>query len=306
MLSEVFYWIVNMSIIGSITGLIILILREIKVIPRLLVYLIWPAVLIRMTIPFGITNEFSLMNFVSKFTTKTVSINGIESLPGFSASNFIMGADKYFPIEYKTKLLENVFGIASLIWIIIALAAIFSAGLLYYFTKSEIKNAIHIKDNIYESLSVATPTVYGIFNPKIILPEGIPENNIEYILVHEKVHIKRKDNLIRVVAIMIACLHWFNPFVWIMLKSFFIDMELTCDAKVLKNMSKNEKKDYAAALFECSGNSKTFMASAFGTSKIKVRIENILSYKKLTITSSIFFVMLFAAVIIVLLTNAEI
>jgi len=295
-----------MSIIGTIAGLIMLLFRTTKAFPRSLLYLLWPVVLIRMTIPFGIANKFSLMNLISKFTTKTVSINGVDSFPGLSTSNFIMGADKYFPIVYKTKMLETIFGIASMVWIIIALSGIIAAGLLYYFTKSEIINAEHMKDNIYKSASVSTPTVYGIFNPKIILPLGIAKNNIDYILAHENVHIKRKDNLFRVIAIVTACLHWFNPFTWILLKSFFIDMELTCDAKVLKNLSVKGKKDYAFALLDCSGYSKTFMASAFGSSKIKVRIENILSYRKLTIVSGIFFGILFTAVIIVLITNAKI
>lgn len=306
MLTGVFYWILNMSIIGSISGSVILALRKVKGIPRFPIYLLWSIVLIRMIIPFGITNEFSLVNQIAKFTTRTIPIRLSVPLPEISMSNFVMGANEYFPIMYKTKNLERIFGISSVIWIIITVAAMISAGLLYYFTKSEIRNARHMYGNIYESANVTTPTVYGILNPKIILPVDIVENNIDYILAHEQIHIKRKDNLFRIVAILVACIHWFNPLVWIFLKCFLIDMELTCDSKVLKNLSENEKKEYARTLLDYSSDRQTFMSSAFGASKIKVRIENILSYKKLTIASGIFFTLLFISIVFVLLTNAKI
>jgi hypothetical protein len=62
-----------------------------------------------------------------------------------------MAAGSYFPIVYKTNLLEDVFTIAASVWIVVALAAFFSAVLLYIFTKAEIKNATKLKDNIYQS-----------------------------------------------------------------------------------------------------------------------------------------------------------
>ncbi|MHB1483710.1 MAG: M56 family metallopeptidase [Saccharofermentanales bacterium] len=306
MLTGVFYWILNMSIIGSLSGLIILALRKIRGLPRFPVYLLWPVVLIRMVIPFGITNQFSLVGQIAKFTTVTVPVRIFVPFPEISMSNFVMGANEYFPMVYKSKNLENIFAVSSIIWIIFAIAGMISAALLYYFTKSEIRNARHLNGNIYESANVTTPTVYGIFNPKIILPADIADNKIDYILAHEQIHIKRKDNLIRIAAISVACIHWFNPLVWIFLRYFLVDMELTCDSKVLKKLSENEKNEYAHALLDYSSGRQTFMASAFSSSKIRVRIENVLSYKKLTITSCIFFALLFSAIIFVLLTNAKI
>lgn len=303
LLTEMFYWVLNISIMGSIAGLIVLLMRRIKTIPRFAIYVLWLLPLIRLWIPFGIANEYSLLSLLSRFTTKTVVIH--EDLPELTTSNCIMGAKRYFPIEYKTDLLASVFNIASFIWIIVAITAIFTSVLLYVFTKSELKNTEHIKDNIYKSDKITTPAVYGIIHPRIIIPDVLASGDIDYIIMHEKVHIKRKDNLLRVVAVITACIHWFNPLAWIFLKCCFEDMELACDAKVLKALNEKQAKDYAHAILACASG-KAYFASAFGGAKTRSRIENILSYKKLTALSSLCFAALIAAIFIIIITNAAV
>ena len=135
------------------------------------------------------------------------------------------------------------------------------------------------------------------------MPANIANADLEYILKHEQIHIHRRDNLWRVVAVITACVHWFNPLAWIFLKCFFNDMELACDAGVLKKLDDNGKKKYASALLACS-TGKTYYASAFGSAKTRLRIENILSYKKLTLVSGLCFAALFIVVALTVITNA--
>ncbi|HEX9060332.1 MAG TPA: M56 family metallopeptidase [Clostridia bacterium] len=303
LLTEMFYWVLNISIMGGIAGLIVLLMRRIKTIPRFAVYVLWLLPLIRLWLPFGIANEYSFLSLLSKFTTKTVVIH--KDLPELTMSNCVMGAKTYFPIEYKTDLLKSIFNIASVIWIIVAIAALFAAVLLYAFTKSELKNVEIIKDNIYRSDKITTPAVYGIIHSKIIIPAGLALGDIDYIIMHENVHIKRKDNLLRVVAVITACIHWFNPLSWIFLKCCFEDMELACDSKVLKTLNEKQAKDYACAILACASG-KAYFASAFGGAKARSRIENILSYKKLTALSSLCFAALIAAIFIIIITNAAV
>lgn len=301
MLSEIFYWILNISIIGSVCGLIIMALRKIKKLPRFAVYTLWLVPLIRLWIPFGVASKYSLLSLVSLFTTKTVVV--WQELPELTITNSIMSADSYFPLEYKTDLLSRIYGISSVIWIVVALACIISSLALYLFTKTELENAVHIKENIYTSDKITSPAVYGIIKPKIIIPAGIAEGDTEYIVIHERVHIRRKDNFWRVVAVVTACVHWFNPLIWIFLKYFFADAELACDNKVLKDLDESRSKGYATAVLTAS-RGKAFFASAFGGAKTRVRIENILSYKKLTLVSTLCFTALIIAIAVVLITNA--
>lgn len=303
MLSEIFYWVLNASIVGSVAGLVVLLLRKIKTLPRFAIYALWALPLIRLWLPLGIANEYSLLSLISKYTTKTVVIR--EGLPQLTITNTIMGANSYFPIEYKTDLLENVMNITSVIWIIVCIAAILTTMLLYFFTKSELKSADHMKGNIYQSDRILSPAVYGIIRPKIIIPAVIANGDTSYVIMHEQVHIRRKDNLYRIVAVITACIHWFNPLAWLFLKYFFVDMELACDAKVLKGLNQKQADAYAFAILSCASG-KAFFASAFGGAKTRVRIENILSYKRLTFLSSLCFTALVVIIAVIIITNASV
>lgn len=303
MLAEVFYWIVNMSILAGFTGLIVAMLRKIPRIPRFAVYLLWLLPLIRFWIPFGPVSQWSLLGLISRFTTRTVMIWNEPGVPEFSMSNSIQAADSYFPIVYKSDTLEDVFAVGSVIWVVIAAAAILTSIFLYAVTKRELRDARHLRGNIWQSGKITAPAVYGIFRAKIIIPDFVTEQDLPYILAHEKVHIRRRDNLWRVIAIITACVHWFNPLSWIFLKWFFTDMELACDSKALRVLGEDRAKAYASALLACAAGKSVF-ASAFGGARTRVRIENILSYKKLTVLSTLAFGALIAAVAFVLITNA--
>lgn len=304
MLTEAFYWILNMSIIGGITGSLILLLRKIRRLPGFFIYCLWIIPLIRLWLPFGISSKYSVMTLVSEFTTKTVYAFGPEGIP-VTYTNAVMAAKNYFPVIYKTSTLESIFSISALVWAVIFAALIISMVFLYRFTKGEVKGALHVSENIYRMDGISTPAVYGIFKPRIIIPADMPDESLKYVLFHESVHLKRRDNLLRCVAVITACLHWFNPLSWVFLKYFFEDMEIACDAKVLKLLNKDEQNQYALALLNAAAG-KTVPVSAFGGPRVKVRINKILSYKKLTLVSGICFSLLAAAIIIVLLTNAQI
>jgi len=280
-----------------------LLLRKIKILPRFAVYVLWIFPLIRLWLPFGIANEYSLLSLISRFSTKTVIIR--ERSPQLTTTNSIMGANSYFPIEYKTDLLENMFNVASVIWIIVCCVAILTSVFLYFFAISELKSAELIKDNIYKSDRITATAVYGVIHPKIVVHSALADGDIDYIILHEQAHIERRDNLFRTFAVITACVHWFNPLSWIFLKYFFADMELACDAKVLKSLTENQTKEYARTIIAYSSG-KAFFSSAFGGAKTKVRIENVLSYKKLTIFSSFCFAALVLLVTVIIITNATV
>ena len=107
-----------------------------------------------------------------------------------------------------------------------------------------------MRDNIYVSDKITSAAVYGVFRPKIIIPKGYELRyelqNSDYVLAHESAHIRRKDNLWRIIAVISASIHWFNPFAWILLKKFLEETELACDEQVLADCGKI-RKAYATA-----------------------------------------------------------
>ena len=303
MLQEVFYWIFNMSITAALTGILVLLVRMIKKIPRRIMVFLWLVPFLRMTVPLGLNSPYSLMTLISKITTKTIVVFQPTEEISFSMMNSVMAANTYFPITYKVNILDDIFRVASVIWLIVSLAIFLMLIIIYFTTIHEIKDSIHLKDNLYLSEKVTSPAVYGIIRPKIILPLSYKDRDIELIIQHEKTHIRGRDNLWRMVAFMVVAMHWFNPLAWMFLRALLADLELSCDERVLVKLGADRSKEYATALLECR-QGPTVFASAFGGARIRTRIENVLSFKKLTWISLVAFVALIGIIFYVLLTNA--
>lgn len=303
MLQEVFYWVFNMSIAASITGVIVMFVRLVKKIPRRFTVFLWVIPFFRMTIPLGLSSPYSLMSLLSRFTTRTIVVYQPAEDVSFSMMNCVMAADSYFPITYKVNILENIFTTASLIWVIVFLAITLMLAVIYFTTLREMKDAELLRDSICLSDKITSPAVYGIIKPRIILPTAYADKDIELILLHEKMHIRRADNLWRVLAFLIVSAHWFNPLCWVFLRLFLTDIELSCDECVLVKLGDDRSKEYARSLLESRESANVF-TSAFGGAKIRIRIENILSFKKITWISLIVFLTLLTAIFYVLLTNA--
>ena len=303
MLQEVFYWIFNMSITAALTGLLIMLVRLAKRIPRRLTTFLWIIPFLRMTVPLGLDSPYSLMSLLSKITTRTVVVFQPTDDISFSMMNSVMAANSYFPITYKVNVLENIFSVASVIWVVVALAIILMLTVIYFTTLYEIKDSKHLRDNIFLSEKITSPAVYGILRPKIVLPTSYKDRDIELIIQHEKTHIRGLDNLWRMIAFLIVAVHWFNPFSWMFLKAFLADLELSCDERVLVKLGADRSKEYASVLLD-SKQGATVFASAFGGARIRTRIENILSFKKLTWISLAAFIALISVIFYVLLTNA--
>ena len=302
-IGEICYWLINMSIVASFMGLIVMLLRKIRFIPRRVSVFLWIIPFLRMTVPVGLNSPYSLMSLVSRFTTRTVTVYQPSDDIAFSFSNSIRAAESYSPITYKVNILGTVFSVAGMIWIVVSLALLIALTIIYVSTKNAVADSRHLESNIFFSDKVDSPAVYGIIRPKIIIPGSYKDMELKYIIRHEKTHIKRLDNLWRIIGFITASIHWFNPLSWVFLKAFLNDLELACDEMAVSGYDKEERKEYARTLLSCSG-SKSLLVSAFGGAKVRTRIENVLSYKKMTAFSALGFALLVVVIIFTLITNA--
>ncbi len=300
---QAFYWIFNMSITAAFTGLVVLLLRAIRKIPRRFVCFLWAIPFLRMLIPIGLNSRYSFMSLLSRFATKTVTVFAPISNVEFSMANFAGAADSYFPITYKVNFLEQLFFAASLVWMVVFLAIIMTLSALYISTMRELKDAIPLRENIYLSEKVQSPAVYGICKPRIVLPLSYQEKDLDYVLAHERTHIRRGDNVWRIAAFFITAIHWYQPLAWLFLKLFLADTELACDECVISKLDLEQRKRYARSLIACREKPAVF-ASAFGGAKIRTRVENILSFQKMTRFSAIVFSVFCLMLGYLLLTNA--
>lgn len=302
MIAATSYWILNMSIVASLMGLIVMLIRKIKFIPRRVSVFLWIIPFLRMVLPVGLNSPYSLMSVFSRLTRNVTVFKPADDI-SFSFSNTIKAADSYYPLTFKSNALGTVFTVTGFIWIVAMLALLIALTLIYVSTKKAVADAVHFESNIYFSDKVDSPAVYGIIKPRIVIPESFKGKDLGYVIRHEKTHIKRLDNLWRILGFITASVHWFNPLSWVFLKAFLNDLELACDEMALAGLEKDERKQYAMTLLE-SSQSKSILVSAFGGAKVRTRIENVLSYKKMTAVSAAGFTLLILVIICTLITNA--
>lgn len=132
----------------------------------------------------------------------------------------------------------------------------------------------------------ATPVTYGVFKPAIVFPKGIflkEEKEIGFCLLHELVHIRNHDNLRKLIVHGVLCIHWFNPFVWIMYFLLNRDIELLCDETAIRKC-RADRQDYALALLSLAERRAAGFRTAlgFGKNAVKERILAVMSMGKAT------------------------
>ncbi|MCM1124484.1 MAG: hypothetical protein NC416_18060 [Eubacterium sp.] len=146
------------------------------------------------------------------------------------------------------------------------------------------RNMGHIP--VFTNDEITSPLTCGLFAPRIYLPTRMDFGNREllrHILMHETMHIRRKDNWVKAFMLAALILNWFNPLVWVMAKCLASDLESACDEAVLRQYhDEDERKNYAFSLLTMAitGSRAPLFYSAFSKTEVEKRIQNILHYKK--------------------------
>lgn len=145
----------------------------------------------------------------------------------------------------------------------------------------KLREAVLLRDNIYQSDRVNSAFVLGFFKPRIYVPFGIEERELETVIEHERAHIRRRDNKWKPLGFAILAVHWFNPLVWLSYVLFCRDIEFACDEKVIKKLDNEQRADYMQALLSCSVRRSRFNACplAFGEVGIKERVKTVMNYR---------------------------
>ncbi|MCI0664069.1 MAG: M56 family metallopeptidase, partial [Acidobacteria bacterium] len=132
------------------------------------------------------------------------------------------------------------------------------------------------------SSQVCEPGVWRIWNPVVVLPDGMDERlsdeELEAVMMHELIHIQRRDNLLTTFQMLICCFFWFHPLVWMIDRRLLAEREMVCDEDVIRYIG--EPQIYAASLWKVAqfglGWSFAGVSRATG-SNLKRRIELMLT-----------------------------
>lgn len=259
-MEKVFVSICNMSINASYLIMAVIFIRFVfKCAPKYMRCFLWLLVGIRLIIPFSVESALSLVPDGGYVDTKPLNGN------------------------------DTVF---SDIWVMgMMVMLVYLAG-SYLYLKYRLRMSVPevVSDEkgkstkIYRNNCMGTSFLLGIVRPRIYVPYSVTDDELPFIIMHEKAHLKRCDHLIKPFSFVILCVHWFNPVIWIAYIMLAGDIELACDEKVVMKLGCEHKKEYSRVLLSCSASRHMISVCpvAFGEFGVKERVKNVLNYKKPT------------------------
>lgn len=99
-----------------------------------------------------------------------------------------------------------------------------------------------------------SPSITGIFEPVLILPEvdDFSQKELTYIFDHELYHYKKHDLILLLLIDIVCCIHWWNPLVYVLKKWFCLAMEITNDQAIMQGRDSTDRLDYASLIIKIS------------------------------------------------------
>ena len=286
-MSDLFLNILNMSIAASWLILAVVLLRFVlKKAPKSIAVLLWGIVALRLAVPFSFESALSLIPSAETFNAHNIQYGTPAISSGIPAVNNAVN-----PVLGET-FAPNPAGsvnplyvwtfIVSVIWFIGVTAMLFYGIISYVRVRRSVAERAPYEGNIFLCDQAKSPFILGLVRPKIYLPSSMDTTAMEPVIAHEKAHLARRDHWWKPLGFLILAVHWFNPLCWIAYVLLCRDIELACDEKVIRQMDLEGKKQYSAALLECSTGRRlvTICPLAFGEVGVKERVKNVLNYKK--------------------------
>mgnify|MGYP004568621645 FL=1 len=120
------------------------------------------------------------------------------------------------------------FAVSFVVWSI--LFFFFLCFQIYHYKKSTAQLLMHshptsdsskARIQVRNSRYIDTPYTFGFFRPCIILPDDIADaTERDLIEQHEQFHIRHLDSFIKLFCLIAVCLHFYNPFSYLLLYLF--------------------------------------------------------------------------------------
>ena len=312
-MGELFWKIVEMSLMGSVVILITVLARFLlRNRSKRFIMILWAVVAVRLLLPVNIESELSIFNYLPGMTQTgtavaevneaalpdnvdtvmvTTDVASEQSQDGITIADPANNSGTEFPAvtAANAKELPDIRTVLAIVWLTGTAVITGYCSVRYIGLKRRLKDANRIGKNIYESEKVKAPFVFGLVVPRIYLPDVLDNTEREYILKHERTHIKHGDWISKIFGMAVVAVHWFNPLVWLAYVLFERDIEMSCDESVVANMDADVKQAYTMSLvsYARKSNAKRYLVTPLGFSKnsfskaeVTNRVKNIINYKE--------------------------
>lgn len=310
--------VLRMSFTGSVVILVVLFARVLlRRAPKIFSYLLWGVVLLRLLCPVSFSAYLSLLQFVEVPVEEEQIGYGIQNFVHHQNAEPAVSADKTAkrvsePAVSAKSNLDSSFKtfriVGTAVWFAGTAVIVIYGFISLIQLRRQLIGAVRLKDNIYLTDYVSSAFVLGIWKPRIYLPAMLSDSEQEYIVLHEQVHIRRKDYLSKILAFTALAIHWFNPLVWLAFRLSDKDMEMSCDEAVMKKMNRDIRAEYSASLLKLATGKRILSGTlpAFGEGETGSRIKHILHYKKPTIASVLAATVILASTVVVAGSNPRV
>lgn len=286
-MEALFLKLFNMSITAAWVVLAVVVLRLLlKKAPKSMICFLWLLVAVRLIFPISIESVVSLIP-----STETITEESLYSATPVIDSGIGVVNDRINPVISESLApeigasvnpMQVIVYAASYIWVIGMVGMLIYAVVSYFRLWIKVKEAVVDGERIWLCDRISTPFILGIIRPRIYIPSWVEKDDKEYVIAHERAHLKRKDHWWKPLGFLLLTVYWFNPVMWLAYVLLCKDIEYACDEKVIEDLGVECKKDYSNALVNCSVSRKSVAMCplAFGETGVKSRIKSILNYKE--------------------------
>ena len=311
-MSELFLEIVNRSIAASWIVIAVLILRFcLKKAPKWVNVLLWGIVAVRLIFPFSIESALSLIPSAETVSPSIMMETAPSVQTGVPALDQVINPVIDHSLSpapgASANPLQIWISVMAAVWLAGAAALLLYSAISYWRLRRRVREAVILRDNIYQSENVCSPFVLGIIRPKIYLPYHMDKREMDHVIAHEQTHIRRRDHWWKPLAFLLLTVHWFNPLLWLGYILLCRDIELACDERVIREMGNEQRADYTHALVSCSVSRRSIAACplAFGEVGVKTRVKSVMNYKKPAFWIILASALICAAAAVCFLTNPK-
>ena len=300
-MESVFLRVLDMSLSAAAVIAVVILLRLVlHNAPKKWRYLLWSAAGFRLACPVSFRAAFSIFRLGAKVASAPAAASAAGELryiprPAVSAAPVITnpvtvsgtpvpvqsGAITVQAAAPAVSPMQLLLPVGTFLWLA-GLAAMLIVGVVRYLRmKDQLADAVKVGMGVFASDAIRAPFILGLLPPRIFLPAGLEGKELDYVLAHERAHLRRCDHWTKLLSYLLLSVHWFNPLVWLGFYLMSRDMEMSCDERVLAFCG-GEAKDYSRTLLSFAAG-KRFPAPAplgFGESDVKSRIKNALRWRK--------------------------
>ncbi len=286
-MTELFLNILNRSIAASWLIAVVIVLRfAVKKVPKWLMPALWGVAGLRLLMPVTVESLISLIPSAKTLPKEMLHESTFQISSGVSMID--EPVNRYIGSRDAGRVSEAVTGqnhlmtILGIIWLVGVGVMLFYALFSYLRIRKNVAVSIPYEGNVRVCDRISFPFILGVFRPGIYLPSGLEKEDEQYVLAHERAHLKRLDHIWKPLGYLLLCVYWFHPLVWAAYVFLCKDIELACDEKVIVEFDLKKKKAYATALLDCSIGRRRVMVCplAFGEVGVKERVKSVLKYKK--------------------------